>query len=99
MIGPVSPRVVGSLSRSTTGKPVSGFLSSTDGNHNHTLNYVPTDHFNSDYCAGHDNAAWNGSNVNLSQAGSHVHSVTSGGDAESRPINVALDYIIKFADI
>lgn len=98
VVGPSDIRLVGSVASSTTALPFIPFTSSSDGNHTHTLNYVPTGHFDSDYCAGHDNAAWNSESVNVSNAGEHAHASISGGDKETRPINIALDYIIKFAE-
>jgi len=96
--GPTDIRIVGNVASFTTALPRNAFTTSSDGKHGHTLNYVPEGHFTSDYCAGHDNAAWNGECVNVSNAGEHGHASIAGGDAETRPINLALDYIIKFAD-
>jgi microcystin-dependent protein len=82
--------------RSTTAAPKAAFGTSTDGNHNHTLNYVPGEHYTSDYCAGHHVTAWNAGSTAIDRAGTHGHSFNSGGDHETRPINLALDFIIRF---
>lgn len=86
----------GEVRKYTTAKPSQPLLTSTDGEHSHTLRYVPTEHSTSDYCAGHNNSKWNSGTVSLSLAGSHSHTVDSGGDPESRPLNLALDHIIRF---
>lgn len=41
----------------------------------------------SDHCAGHDNAEWN-------QNSTPVSFTASGGDPESRPVNIAVDYYV-----
>jgi microcystin-dependent protein len=82
--------------RSTTAAPKAAFGTSTDGNHNHSLNHVPGEHYTSDYCAGHHVTAWNAGSTAIDRAGTHGHSFNSGGDHETRPINLALDFIIRF---
>jgi len=84
--------------RSTTAAPKAAFSTSVDGTHNHSLSYVPGSHYTSDYCAGHQDTAWTDGSNEIDRAGTHGHSLNNGGDNETRPINLALDYVIKFQD-
>lgn len=85
--------------RSLTAAPKAAFSTSVDGNHNHTLNYVPGSHYTSDYCAGHHVTAWTDGCHDIDRTGMHGHSINSGGDHETRPINLAFDYIVRFRDL
>ncbi len=87
---------VGSMERYATALPVaSPFTTSMDGEHTHTIAHVP--HDNSSYAvAGNYQAIWNSGFAYTANAGVHMHTVDSGGDAESRPVNTYVNYIIKF---
>lgn len=80
---------------STTGAPTVAIVTSTDGDHQHQMYNIPTDTHTIDVVAGVDLAENNESETPTSTAGGHTH-VVSGGDLESRPPNVNVDYIIRF---
>lgn len=66
----------------------------SQGNHTHSVANVPTD--NSSYrIAGSSLSKWNDGSVSTSSAGAHTHTVTSGGDHETRPINAYVDFLIR----
>jgi microcystin-dependent protein len=66
------------------------------GQHSHSVPNLPTDtdDLKSDVWPGNNQAAKKDGGRDLSVAGEHTHSIL-GGDVESRPINMALDFIIK----
>jgi hypothetical protein len=55
---------------------------------------LPQDQYIQNACAGHAVSNFPASNTTDS-AGLHSHTITLGGDAESRSINIYLDYIIR----
>jgi microcystin-dependent protein len=87
-------RVFGSIQNWSTGIPKNKFTTDVKGNHTHNVG-----------------SAWNGSgnpnakygvtyqsdagNYTTTAAGDHSHTITGGGDLETRPNNIALNYIIK----
>jgi microcystin-dependent protein len=81
---------------SLTGQPKNPFVTTPIGDHTHTLYGPPSDTHVIDVVIGWDLAENNDGQTASSLAGAHTHSITSGGDAESRPINVNVDYIIRF---
>jgi microcystin-dependent protein len=80
---------------STTGAPVTNFTTSTDGDHTHTFDNIPAGSFTSDRVGGKDMSEYNSGQNPTSEDGAHAHTLT-GGDAESRPVNVNVDFIIRF---
>ena len=89
-------RAVGSRQMYSTGLPkTTPFTTDEYPDHTHTLDGLPTDQHEIDIVAGWDMAAWNGDPSPTSADQGHMHAI-SGGDAESRPINVYVDYIIRF---
>jgi len=102
---------VGSLQGRATALPIRVFVtgiplkpatppSSIDasGNHTHATPHIPDDYHNT-ACAlpsAPDAQAWTGDAPTTSKAGTHGHSVAAGGDAETRPYNLYLYYIIRF---
>jgi microcystin-dependent protein len=81
--------------QSQTGTPVNPITTSTDGAHLHSIANLPPDSHVIDVVAGVDLAANNSSASPTTRGGAHVHPL-SGGDAESRPVNVYVDYVIRF---
>jgi len=78
---------------STTGKPLSPFYTDIAPNHTHTLK-VP----NRDDAYSTAGVSWTDYNTSAGQtneAGNHLHTI-SGGDKETRPLNLSVDYIIRF---
>jgi microcystin-dependent protein len=80
---------------SLAGPPAVPITTSTDGNHNHTIPNVPPDTRQLDPVAGVDIAENNPYQSPTSQDGAHTHAL-SGGDSESRPLNVYVDYMIRY---
>lgn len=89
---------VGSVQNYATALPASPFLTSTNGSHDHAIrfqgyrsvaagSYIST--FSFQNYVGSDYEA-------IDHAGDHSHSVASGGDTETRPINAYVNYIIKY---
>lgn len=101
-----SGRSLGSSQGMATKRPNTAFTGSTssDGNHNHWIQAyghvasVGHDAFaNNNVSAGPVNSQLGDNKPNTSTTGAHTHSfsVTGGGDTETRPRNVAVNYIIK----
>jgi microcystin-dependent protein len=80
---------------SLAGLPVVPITTSTDGNHKHTIDNVPPDTHEIDVVAGVDLAENNSNQSPTSEDGAHTHTL-SGGDSESRPLNVYVDYVIRY---
>ncbi|KAK4165086.1 tail fiber protein [Cladorrhinum sp. PSN259] len=80
---------------SLTGPPQVAFATSPVGDHTHQLYGPPSQTHVIDVVLGWDLAAANSSLTASSEAGLHTHAIQSGGDAETRPLNVYVDYIIR----
>lgn len=83
------------LSKSTTGAPNNPIITTTNGDHQHTMYNIPTDTHVIDVVVGWDLAENNPNKSPTTSSGDHTHTVT-GGDSESRPVNVNVDYIIRY---
>ena len=86
---------LGAISASTTGTPGNAIITSTDGDHTHSMPNVPTDTHTIDVVLGVDLAENNTGKSPTSTNGDHTHAI-EGGDPESRPVNVNVDYIIRY---
>lgn len=86
---------VGSLQYYATAKPNSPFTTSSDGLHAHNVPHAPVNN-NAYAIAGGHYGIWNDNAITIDAAGKHTHTVTAGYNAESRPINTYVNYIIKF---
>ena len=85
---------VGSVEGFATGQPSTAFTIDSAGDHTHSVQHIPTD--NSSYAvAGSYQAIWNGGSAPTGNAGNHTHTIT-GGDSETRPINIGLFFIIRY---
>jgi hypothetical protein len=82
--------------KSTTSLPINSFTVTKPGNHHHHLPNLPTWSPKSDHCKGHYEAKWNDGDGNTSDDGEHTHSISGGGDDETRCVNVYVDFIIKY---
>lgn len=92
--------VVGTLQESATHTPVmQPFVLDEQGEHAHTLINLPTSSHYAYYTAGHTTAAWDDNSTATSATGAHSHVITSGGDKETRPLNVYVDFVIKFQEV
>jgi microcystin-dependent protein len=97
VLGAGGSRKVGNLlTQSTTGQPVNPFATTPVGDHTHQVTGIPTDTHEIDVVAGWDLAENNPNTTASSVAGSHTHALASGGDAETRPLNINVDYIIRY---
>ena len=87
----------GSVQEFATAKPKNTFITNDQGNHNHSVDHLPTDNWNA-ACAITDNHGANfpGREAISGEAGEHSHRIISGGDSESRPANLYMYWIIKF---
>jgi microcystin-dependent protein len=84
------------LTNSMTGKPTNPFQTSPVGDHTHQVSGVPPDTQLIDVVLQVTLAESNPAPTASSIAGNHSHTILSGGDLESRPVNVNVDYIIRF---
>jgi microcystin-dependent protein len=71
------------------------FVTDTAADHTHTIGMVPYSTHTIDVVLGWDLAENNPNKSPTSTCDAHTHAM-SGGDAESRPINVYVDYIIRY---
>jgi phage-related tail fiber protein len=89
-------RILGSSQIGSTALPNSGFSTNTTGNHAHSFT-VYYDNSTGPLSPPQVNAFSNKASPqtqNTNTTGNHSHSVT-GGDSETRPRNVAVNYFIK----
>lgn len=90
---------VGSEQDYATRRPTVPFVTNEDPDHRHRVNHAPTDN-GSYYIYGYTNADWNPGARDTRSAGNHTHefNMDEGGDAESRPINKYVNFLIKYRD-
>ena len=89
---------VGSVQADATARPNSNFTTSASGNHRHPIQTRQDDYNVSGGTTpsyGGDNGTFRVSNY-TDYAGSHSHSISGGGDAETRPTNVNVNWLIKY---
>jgi phage-related tail fiber protein len=84
----------GSIQYYGTALPASGTLTTSfAGDHQHEVPHLPN--VRSKYIiTDHQYAQWNDGGARTSIDGNHFHTVSAGGDAESRPVNVYVDYMV-----
>jgi len=80
-----------------TAVPAQPFKAAEAGDHTHPVPHAPDDN-NAYAIAGSHYGLWTNSWTTTSTAGAHTHTIATGGDAETRPINKYVFFIIKFAD-
>lgn len=87
--------LVGSVQGTATARPAGGqFTTDSQGDHVHSIDHVPTESSHSYVSASHY-AAWNQGSADTDSGGGHSHSTTAGGgDADTCPINVYVNYLI-----
>lgn len=86
---------IGSIQADATARPNTNFTTDSQGSHTHSIGLStggggsakPSGVFDTDYDVGSDSTGSNGA---------HTHSITGGGDNETRPVNVNLKYYIKY---
>jgi len=83
----------------STARPTNPFVTNTTGSHTHqyTRYYANTEWasnaFNTSESTADETQQYNWQTTE--PAGNHFHSITSGGDTETRPKNIAVHYIVK----
>lgn len=89
---------VGSIQDFATGLPNNTFTTDSIGKHSHELPHLPDDYHNA-YAGsiGRDGGKEAGNDTITGQAGSHTHEIVGGGDPETRPKDMSLNFLIKFA--
>jgi len=88
---------IGSLQSSATALPKSPFVSASAGEHAHNVPHAPSGN-NAYALAGSHYAIWRSGPSPTDAAGAHTHALTGGWDAESRPSNVYVHFLIKSQD-
>jgi len=91
---------LGSIQNGSTALPHNPFVTSKNGLHSHGLDTQRTEkdtHFNGGSIIDvfHAQHRYQHHQANIQQDGEHVHTIESGGDLETRPVNAACHYIIK----
>jgi len=89
---------VGSAQGFASGPPVNSMVTNSAGTHTHDAFNIPDDS-SSSAVAGSYQAIWNGGSENTDTQGDHIHSMVAGGDAETRPVNAACYFVIKFQQV
>lgn len=95
---------VGSTQGDATALPNTAFTTNTAGNHAHTLFIAPAGGASNDAPNVGNDTGLTGESEGDSNfvsgftntTGNHTHSVSAGGDLETRPINVAVRYYIRY---
>jgi len=98
---------VGSVQANVTARPNNAFGTDSQGSHTHgngnfnqLLEGAGTPPFGSVTPTGFDNGGTNELDIlnhaTMLTAGAHTHTITGGGDNETRPLNGYVNYIIKF---
>jgi hypothetical protein len=86
---------VGSVQDYATGLPQNPFTTNTTGNHTHVYERGNRDSARDE--PGGDHNIWDDNDdKDTSRAGNHSHTITGGGDQETRPINVYVIWVIKY---
>ncbi|MFI6263182.1 tail fiber protein [Micromonospora sp. NPDC051006] len=84
----------GSVQDWYTALPATAFAVEGGGAHQHPVAHMPADKTGAAVIGSHY-GIWNDSRW-IWDTGAHTHTITGGGDAESRPINKYVYFIIKF---
>ncbi len=97
-VGGASGDAVGSTQSWGTGLPGSPFVSDAQGNHVHQVIYAPVSTNETALAgeSGHDICANNSDYVSSDSQGAHTHTLSTGGDDETRPANLNIEWFIKF---
>lgn len=89
---------VGSLQYDATGRPTTTpFSTDIKGAHSHIANHLTSDNHRALDGVSFYQAKNTNSSSEVHKGGSHQHEVRLGGDHETRPTNLSLYYIIRFA--
>ncbi|MGW0995742.1 phage tail protein [Streptomyces sp. NPDC002523] len=85
----------GSAQAYSTALPTTSFTSDNTGDHTHAVPHLPTSKEGLAVAGGHY-GIWPDDDTSTGSDGDHTHTVGSGGDAESRPVNKYVYFVIKF---
>jgi hypothetical protein len=85
----------GSVEGGYTALPGKAFTAAMTGNHTHPVPHMPTG-ASAGAIAGNHYGIWTDNASRTEVAGAHTHTVTAGGDPETRPANKYVYFIIKF---
>jgi microcystin-dependent protein len=93
--GVSATRAIAGSEASQTKLPTNPFTTDSQGNHTHLSNKAQGDQ---NYNGGSGNVWWGSvvQNQTTSAAGAHTHTITGGGDAETRPASVFVKYCIYY---
>jgi microcystin-dependent protein len=92
-----SGRTFGSTQGQATAAPTTPFTTAAEADHNHTLPYAATSGgFGFPTYPTISTGPTGTTQISTSSAGAHNHSITGGGDPETRPRNIALLACIKY---
>ena len=89
---------VGSFQKAATGRPLIAFVTDDPGDHEHgdpTYNGFPGQYEVAVHDRGPASYDYGPQSAPTTLAGAHTHQITAGGDAESRPVNAYVYYIIR----
>lgn len=92
--GGLSGNNPGSTQNHCTAQPTTAYTTDSQGGHHHSVANLPTD-TEGLATAGSHYAVWPSGNGTSSSDGDHTHNAT-GGDAETRPVNKYVYFLIKF---
>jgi hypothetical protein len=93
--GGMSGNSPGSAQVCYTALPTTPFTTDKPGDHTHPVQHLPQDSEGL-AIAGSHYGIWPDDTSYTDSAGDHTHAVTVGGDAETRPINKYVYFLIKF---
>lgn len=85
----------GSTQGYMTALPAKSLTAASAGAHKHDVPHAPTGK-NAYKLAGKTYAKWRGGSSDTEEGGAHSHTIVGGGDAETRPINKYLFFIVKY---
>ncbi len=86
----------GTLQGGATARPTTPFTTDNPGNHVHQSPTTSGTAGSYEVPAGAANYDYGAQSAPTSAAGAHAHTVTAGGDAETRPVNAAVNWIVKY---
>jgi hypothetical protein len=99
--GGATQDAVGSLQGEATKKPITDFTTDSPGNHSHGIPGMINYWDHPGCCSGAGRDAWGPAQAEegwwfSAAAGAHTHTITGGGDNETRPKNANVNWIIKY---
>ena len=93
--GNTGDQIVSAEACATQAPSANAFTTNTTGDHNHKVPHTPIGN-NAYAIAGSHYGLWTTKHTTTSTEGQHTHTVTAGGDQETRPVNLYVNYIIRY---